>query len=121
MPGNRILIVDDEPAIVRLCQRILERASYQIIPVTNAEAAIETIKNQEIDLLITDLLMPGMDGFELIAQSRKIQPEMAILVMTAYGSIEMAIRALQLGVNGLLLKPFGKKSELLSAVEEAIT
>jgi signal transduction histidine kinase/DNA-binding response OmpR family regulator len=121
MPGNRILIVDDEPTIVRLCQRILERASYQIIPVTNAEAAIETIKNQEIDLLITDLLMPGTDGFELIAQSRKIQPEMAILVMTAYGSIEMAIRALQLGVNGLLLKPFGKKSELLSAVEEAIT
>jgi signal transduction histidine kinase/DNA-binding response OmpR family regulator len=121
MPGTRILIVDDEPAIVRLCQRILEHASYQIIPLTDTETAIETIKHQEIDLLITDLLMPGMDGFELIAQSRKIQPEMAILVMTAYGSIEMAIRALQLGVNGLLLKPFGKKSELLSAVEEAIS
>ncbi|MDR3577086.1 MAG: response regulator [Anaerolineaceae bacterium] len=121
MTNTRILIVDDEPAIVKLCQRILEHASYQVVPVSDAGAALETIKNQEIDLLITDLMMPKMDGFELITQSRKIQPEMAILVMTAYGSIDMAVRSLHLGVNGLLLKPFREKSELLGAVEEAIT
>jgi len=64
--------------------------------------------------------MPNMDGFELIAQSREIRPEMAILVLTAYGSIEMAIRALQLGVNGLLLKPFRENLSCLERLRKQL-
>jgi signal transduction histidine kinase len=76
--------------------------------------------NNSIDLLLVDIRMPDVDGFEVIAHAQRIQPDVAALVMTGYGTVETAIRALRQGVDGLLLKPFDRGDELIKAVQQAL-
>jgi two-component system, NtrC family, sensor kinase len=120
MPNECIFIVDDEAGIVRLCQRVLERAGYTVFPFTNPQKALESILAEAPDLLLTDIRMPAMDGFELTSQCKAISPDMVVLMMTGYGTMEMAIHALQKGVDGLLLKPFEPLNDLVTAVEQAL-
>ncbi|HEX8993387.1 MAG TPA: response regulator [Anaerolineales bacterium] len=115
-----ILVVDDEPGIALLCKRMLTRAGYLVTPLTDPRAATEWLKENKADLLVVDIRMPEMDGFEVIAAARKLQPDLAVLVMTGFGTVETAIRALRQGVDGLLLKPFETSSELLEAVKQAL-
>ena len=74
-----------------------------------------------IDLLLVDIRMPEVDGFDVISRAQMVQPDVAVLVMTGFGTVETAIRALRQGVDGLLLKPFNKSEELLQAVRQALT
>lgn len=120
MSNERILIVDDEAGIVRLCQRVLERAGYQVYPFTNPQKALEFVQSETPDLLLTDIRMPSMDGFELASQCKNICPNLVVLMMTGYGTMEMAIHALQKGIDGLLLKPFEPLNDLVVAVEQAL-
>lgn len=120
MPASRILIVDDEAGIVRLCQRVLERAGYSAFPFTDPNEALEFIRQQPVDLLLTDIRMPSMDGFELANQCRAVAPDVVVLMMTGYGTMEMAIHALQRGIDGLLLKPFESLNDLVAAVEQVL-
>lgn len=115
-----ILVVDDEPGIALLCKRMLVRAGYLVTSLTDPRAAAEWLKDNKADLLLVDIRMPEVDGFEVIAAARKLQPDLAILVMTGFGTVETAIRALRQGVDGLLLKPFEKSAELLEAVKQAL-
>lgn len=115
-----ILVVDDEPGIALLCKRMLTRAGYLVTPLTDPRAATEWLKHNKADLLLVDIRMPEVDGFEVIAAARQLQPDLAVLVMTGFGTVEMAIRALRQGVDGLLLKPFEKSTELLDAVKQAL-
>jgi len=114
-----ILIVDDDRTIIRLCQRLLERASYRVFTVMDPFDALKILERQKVDLLLSDIRMPIMDGFELISQAKQYQPELPVLVMTGYGSIDYAIQALHRGVDGLILKPFENSAELLQAVQRA--
>src|SRR5512142_34832 len=120
MESLSILVVDDEPGIALLCKRILSRAGYDVISETDPRAAIEHLQQLHVDLLLVDIRMPEVDGFDLISRARMIQPDIATLVMTGFGTVETAIRALRQGVDGLLLKPFNKSEELLQAVEQAL-
>src|SRR5512143_228567 len=115
-----ILVVDDEPGIALLCKRMLSRAGYLATSNTDPRAALEWLKQNKADLLLVDIRMPDMDGFEVIAAARQLQPDLAVLVMTGFGTVETAIRALRQGVDGLLLKPFEKSAELLEAVKQAL-
>src|SRR5512142_1854404 len=115
-----ILVVDDEPGIALLCKRILARAGYLVTPLTDPRASIEWLRQNRADLLLVDIRMPEMDGFEVIATARQLQPDLSVLVMTGFGTVETAIRALRQGVDGLLLKPFEKSTELLDAVKQAL-
>ncbi len=99
-----ILVVDDEPGIALLCKRMLVRAGYLVTSLTDPRAAAEWLKDNKADLLLVDIRMPEVDGFEVIEAARKLQPDLAILVMTGFGTVETAIRALRQGVDGLLLK-----------------
>ncbi len=114
-----IFVVDDEPGIALLCQRLLTRAGYKVETETDPRAAIDFLKEHSIDLLLVDIRMPVVDGFEVIHHAQRLQPDAAILIMTGYGTVETAIRALRQGVDGLMLKPFGQGSELIDAVELA--
>jgi signal transduction histidine kinase/CheY-like chemotaxis protein len=120
MESISVLVVDDEPGIALLCKRILSRADYDVISETNPRLAIEHLQQKRFDLLVVDIRMPEVDGFDVISRAQVIQPDIAVLVMTGFGTVETAIRALRQGVDGLLLKPFQKSEELLQAVRQAM-
>jgi two-component system, NtrC family, sensor kinase len=115
-----ILVVDDEPGIALLCDRILKRAGYDVISETNPHIAIEHLQQKRFDLLLVDIRMPEVDGFDVISRAQMVQPDIAVLVMTGFGTVETAIQALRQGVDGLLLKPFQQSDELLQAVRQAL-
>ena len=121
MESISVLVVDDEPGIALLCKRILSRADYDVLSETNPRVAIEHLQQKRFDLLVVDIRMPEVDGFDVISRAQVIQPDIAVLVMTGFGTVETAIRALRQGVDGLLLKPFQKSEELLQAVRQAMT
>lgn len=121
MENISVLVVDDEPGIAALCKRILSRADYDVTSLTDPRAAIESLQQQKYDLLLVDIRMPEVDGFDVISRAKMVQPDIAVLVMTGFGTVETAIRALREGVNGLILKPFEKSEELLSSVRQVLT
>jgi len=116
-----VLVVDDEPGIAALCKRILSRAGYDVTSLTDPRVAIENLQTQRFDLLVVDIRMPEVDGFDVISRAQMVQPDIAVLVMTGFGTVETAIRALRQGVDGLILKPFEKSDELLSSVRQVLT
>jgi signal transduction histidine kinase/CheY-like chemotaxis protein len=116
-----VLVVDDEPGIAALCKRVISRAGYDVVALTDPRVAIEYIQQNHVDLLVVDIRMPEVDGFDVISRAQMVQPDVAVLVMTGFGTVETAIRALRQGVDGLLLKPFEKSDELLSAVRQVLT
>jgi len=121
MESVSILVVDDEPGITLLCTRVLKRAGYDVSSETDPRTAIEYLGNNRVDLLLVDIRMPEVDGFDVISRAKRSQPDIAVLVMTGFGTVETAIRALRQGVDGLLLKPFERGDELISAVEQALS
>ena len=114
-----ILVLDDEPGIALLCMRLLKRAGYTVEVFTEAAPAYEHLQTQQVDLLLVDIRMPDADGFEVISYAKELQPDIAVLVMTGFGTVETAIQALRQGVDGLLLKPFEQGSELVDTVKQA--
>jgi len=120
MEATSILVVDDEPGIALLCTRVLKRAGYDVLSETNPRTAIEYLGHNRVDLLLVDIRMPEVDGFDVISRAKRSQPDIAVLVMTGFGTVETAIRALRQGVDGLLLKPFERGDELVSAVQQAL-
>src|SRR5512145_1980111 len=115
-----VFVVDDEPGIALLCKRLLSRAGYKVETQTDPREAINHLKDNKIDLLLVDIRMPEVDGFEVIQYAQRLQPDAAMLIMTGHGTVETAIRALRQGVDGLILKPFSKGSELIDAVKLAL-
>ena len=116
---QQILVLDDEPGITLLCSRLLKRAGYDVVAFTEATSAFEYMGTNTVNLLLVDIRMPDMDGFEVINRAKKLQPDIAVLVMTGFGTVETAIQALRQGVDGLLLKPFEQGSELVDTVKQA--
>lgn len=121
MDSISVLVVDDEPGIALLCNRILSRAEYQVTSLTDPREAIEYLQQNHVDLLLVDIRMPEVDGFDVISRAQIVLPDIAVLVMTGFGTVETAIRALRQGVDGLILKPFQKSDELIQAAKQALT
>jgi signal transduction histidine kinase len=119
MRQPRILVIDDEPGITLLCDRMLTKAGYIIHALTEPAQALESLRNERYDMLLVDIRMPEISGFDVMQQAREIQPEISILAMTGYGTVETAIQALRRGVDGLILKPFDR-AELIHAVAQAL-
>ncbi|MFN2225978.1 MAG: response regulator, partial [Anaerolineae bacterium] len=119
MTAERILIVDDEPQIVRLCVQILSEMGYIAFGTEDGLAALDSLKNDPVDLLLVDIKMPEIDGLALLRQAREIDPNLAAVVITGYATMDRAIEALRSGARGFVLKPFGM-TDLSLAVEEAL-
>jgi FixJ family two-component response regulator len=119
MTKAHIVILDDEAPITALCERQLARSGYTASGYVAPGEALEYLKEHKADLLLVDIRMPQIDGFAVMTEAQKIQPDIAVLVMTGYGTVETAIQALRKGVDGLLLKPF-EKDDLLQAVSQAL-
>jgi DNA-binding NtrC family response regulator len=115
----RILVVDDDEIFLRPLQRTLEVAGYEVVPVASGEEAIDLLKEEDVDLVLTDKRLPGMDGVELVRRVKADHPDLAIVVMTAYGTIESAVEAMRIGAADYLIKPF-ESAEVVMVVRHAI-
>jgi signal transduction histidine kinase/FixJ family two-component response regulator len=118
-PRPLVLILDDEPGIILLCQRLLERAGFQVISHTAPVDALAVLEEKTADLLLVDIRMPVIDGFQVIERARQLHPDLAVVVMTGFGTVETAIEALRRGADGLILKPFSG-NELVQSVQRAL-
>jgi putative nucleotidyltransferase with HDIG domain len=119
MANERILVVDDEAMIRDLCSHILSAEGYQVTTASNGMAALEELGRSAIDLMITDIKMPGMDGLELFEQVKAGTQDVVTIFITGHGTLDTAIESVMRGVDGFILKPFAEK-ELLGAVDRAI-
>ena len=111
----RILVVDDEPGICQLLCELLTREGYEVESVGSGEDALARLAAADYQMVITDLRMPGMDGFALIEEIRKTRPDVAAIMITAYATIETAVQALRHGADDYVTKPFDN-SELKKVV-----
>ena len=114
-----VLIVDDEAGVAHLCKRILERSGMSVTAFTTPEEGLHFLDLHSVDLLLVDFRMPGIDGFQLMEQAHHKYPDLAVVIMTGYGTLETAIEALQRGADGLVLKPFTGK-ELVESIHHAL-
>jgi PAS domain S-box-containing protein len=117
--NERILVVDDEPGVVATCVRTLTRAGYIAEGVGDSETALSRLGQEVFDLLLADLRMPGRDGLELLAVAKELDPHLAVVMITGYGTMDDALRAIRLGAQGFLLKPFDP-AELAEAVKDSL-
>jgi DNA-binding NtrC family response regulator len=102
----RILIVDDEPDMLANCRRILERAGHECLVTDDGVRGLEILEAQQPDLLLTDLKMPGIDGMELMRRARALDPELPVIVVTGFATIESAVAAVKEGAFDYLPKTF---------------
>lgn len=109
----KILIADDEMEYQRVFSYILTKAGYHTITCSSGSEALQLLEKNEIDLVMTDLKMPGMDGLELIRQIKKSHPQIEILVVTAFGTIESAVQAIKYGATGYFVKSSEPEALLL--------
>ena len=115
-----ILVVDDELDMLALLAMIIsEKTEHKVTTTNNPLEAVQFVKGKECDLVISDLKMPGMNGIELIAEIRKIDQYIPILVITAYGSNESAEDAINKGAYDYITKPF-RKEQILIAIDRAL-
>jgi signal transduction histidine kinase/CheY-like chemotaxis protein len=114
-----ILVVDDEPGVLRLCQRLLEKEGFTVLPTLSTSQALAILAREPIRLMLVDIRMSGIDGFQLMNLARRHQPEIAVVMITGYGTVETALEALQRGADGLILKPFSG-TVLIQGVQTAL-
>lgn len=117
---TRILVVEDEPACRGAMCLFLETAGATVIPKSSAEEAVEILGTEDLDAVITDIRLEGMDGISLLKHIREKGIEIPVIVITAYASLQSAISALQLGADDYLIKPVTRADILSRAVQAAI-
>ena len=113
-----ILVVDDEEMMRNLLTKILTREGYQVTTAENGQTALEHLQQQTFNLVISDMKMPKMNGFELLKAVKKDYPDTGVIIMTAYGDTYTVKDALLLGADEYITKPF-KSYEISLIVERA--
>lgn len=114
-----VLIVDDERNMRMVMELALTDAGYRVLTAECAEDALALINDPDLDVILSDLNMPGMSGDEFIRRSRQLRPDIPVIVVTAYGSIRSAIECIQAGASNYLTKPF-EPEEMQFLVENAV-
>lgn len=116
---TRILVVDDELSMREFISILLEREGYEVLTAADAATALERLAASPVDLVISDVQMPGLNGLELLAKIRSSCPDTAVLLVTAYSTAEQAVEAMKLGAYDYLAKPF-KVEEIKVLVRNAL-
>ena len=112
-------VIDDEPIIHDVLNQLLSSEGYEVVLSSSGEEALEKHSSQFYDVTLLDLLMPGLDGIEVLRGIKRIDPQAVIIIITAYASVESAISAMKMGAYDYIQKPF-KHDELLLIIERAL-
>ncbi len=115
----RILIVDDEPSVLSVLSNLLKSQGFDVQPSLGGEKAVEFLNNESFDLMLTDIRMQPINGLELLKIAKSLHPNMSVMVVTAYGSVETAVQAMKEGAFDYVTKPF-KMDELMITVQRAL-
>ena len=116
---RHIFFVDDETSMREIARKTLEHLDVEVSCFSCASDCLEQLRSQKCDLLITDVEMPGMDGLALTEEAKRIAPWIKVLVVSGYGDIPTAVRALKAGALNFIEKPLSREN-LISAVESAL-
>ena len=115
-----ILIVDDEKHYRLILSEVLQEEGYESFTAASGMEALDILKSQIIDLVLTDVKMPGMSGIDLLENIKEINPDLPVIIMTAFGSVEKAVEAMQKGAYTFILKPFENEA-LIAHIEKSIS
>ncbi len=116
--STHIMVVDDEETICEALMAWFVKDGYKVETASSGEGALEYLQGDNIDIFLVDVKMPGMDGIELLSRIKEKQPEAAVIMMTAHGSIQTAVEAMKLGASDYLCKPFDP--DVLSLLMERV-
>ena len=119
MEKIRVLVVDDEQIARLTLERILQVGEYEVVTVGSGEEAIAELNSEHYDIMLLDLNLPGMSGLEVLSTSFSADPDLKVIVLTAFGSMDSAIKALRFRVHDYLVKPV-RKEQVLASIKEAI-
>jgi two-component system, NtrC family, response regulator HydG len=119
MSEATVLVVDDDRANLESVARIFQLEGLTPLTASDGGAALELLRRPEVAVLLTDLMMPGMDGQELLATARALRPDVEVVLMTAYGTVEAAVNAMKDGAYDFLTKPL-KRHALVKTVQKAL-
>jgi len=115
----RILVVDDEPDICGLFKLILEKEGYEVATITDPTKTVDTLKAGEFHLVILDMMMPVMDGTQVLEAIRKVDTDVAVVVATAYPNVDTAVASLKASASDYVRKPI-EPDKLLETVRNAL-
>jgi len=115
-----ILIVDDEKNYPLILGAVLEEEGFEVLSANSGHEALEILESSDVDLVLTDMKMPSMDGIELLENVKVLDPDLPVIMMTAYGTVDKAVEAMQKGAYSYILKPFDNE-RLVIYVNKAIS
>ena len=116
---NTILVVDDEPNYLVVLSELLKEEGFEVMTAEKGEDGLKIVEDADLDLVITDMRMPGMDGLELLKAVKSYNKELPVIMITAFGEVEKAVVAMKAGAYNYLAKPFNNE-ELLLNISKAI-
>jgi len=116
---GRVLVIDDEKNITLVMQAMLERAGFETMVYNDSQSALQIIENEDLDVVITDLYMPGPSGMDVLNYCQSNSPRLPVVLITAYGTVEAAVSALKQGAFDFITKPFDQ-NELINVVQKAV-
>lgn len=116
---SKILVIEDEKNMREILSILLEGEGYEVMTAPDGKTGIEQIKKEIYDLIITDIKMPGHDGFDVLREAKEISPETLVIMITAFGTTESAIEAMKLGAYDYIHKPF-KIDEIRLVIKNAL-
>jgi two-component system response regulator HydG len=114
-----LLVADDDPGLRESLERTLTREGYRVVLASDGRAALERVQAGGIDLIVTDLRMPGLTGLELLRAAKAIMPDVDVILLTAFGTVEEAVQAMKDGAYDFLTKPF-RREQLIKLVDKAL-
>src|SRR3990170_4123412 len=114
-----LLIADDDPGLRESLERTLTREGYKVVLASDGNAALERLQGGGIDLVLTDLKMPGLTGIEVLRAAKAIAPDVDVILLTAFGTVEEAVRAMKAGAYDFLTKPF-QRPQVLRLIRQAL-
>ncbi|MGQ0507840.1 MAG: sigma-54-dependent transcriptional regulator [Myxococcaceae bacterium] len=115
----KVLVVDDDNIVLRAVSEALRREGHQVVPVADAIEALIATKDPALDVVVTDIKMPNLSGIEVLKAFKQAQPDVEVIMMTGYATVETAVEAVKAGAYDYLTKPFERIDDLLLAVTKA--
>ena len=119
MSSSTVLVVDDDRANLDSVARIFQHEGLTTLTASDGHQALELLRHPEVGVLVTDLMMPGLDGRELLRTARSMRPDVEVVLMTAYGTVEAAVAAMKDGAYDFITKPL-KRHALVKTVQKAL-